>query len=893
MFNDKFKRRYVAFISVAMALICVLLYANFSLVIINAEEYQAQAPTTSQKTVTVQGKRGSIYDSNNIALAYDESSYDVTFYRDPTRSNASDRADYTRIIAQTISIVESNGGSTIDTFLIRKDKNGKFYFNFTSLDNDPTMTAEKVEQAKISRLGNWCVNMSIPEDMLGLSYTLTTNLLKDSTKKAEAYQTIYENADAEEIYYYLRSKYRLDENVSYDSAVKLLSIWQESQLMSYRSYIPVTVAYDVDNETVSKIEALGTELTGMSIESSNTRVYPRNAVACHIVGYLGRLSENDDIDSYLDLGYTTDDSIGRTGVESTMEQYLTASTSDKKGERIIEVDSSGAILGEVSSTPAQNGNDVYLTVDLKLQEVLEDALEKNITQVREVQESTYKSNQTEYDSMDSLTSRYNNELKALQDSSDEKASSFTKLDALNLCNSGAAIAMDVETGDVLALASIPGYDLNLFTGGISDSNYQALLNAEGSPMFNVAISSTSTPGSVFKMATAIAGLEEGVIDLNTHISCQYKYLTAEITDEATAPACWTSNTSKHANQDVSDAIKNSCNYFFVRVTDLLGLQKLTEWVDKLGLTSKTGIELPNEAQGFIGSQQVLYDNTKDIDPESQGGNWNPQLVYNAIINLLKQYASERNVTYTDQQYSTAANRIIVLGGDSDTQVGPKIRTILSEVFDIPENVSRASMSNELAQLIAQLRWTQRLTVTQGAGLTPSQYTPIAIARYICAIANGGEVLTPHIVDKVVDESGNTVYQTEKEVVTDIGLSPGNRTAIIKGMEEVFSEEAGGTAASSFRSFKYKNYLAGKTGTAPVSDIDLEDNIWLVSFAPKDDPKVALVVFLPNGLSEGVGAAPTAIAFWQYYFDNIYNADDSSASSTPTESQSPSEGSMII
>ena len=77
------------------------------------------------------------------------------------------------------------------------------------------------------------------------------------------------------------------------------------------------------------------------------------------------------------------------------------------------------------------------------------------------------------------------------------------------------------------------------------------------------------------------------------------------------------------------------------------------------------------------------------------------------------------------------------------------------------------MSNELAQLIAQLRWTQRLTVTQGAGLTPSQYTPIAIARYICAIANGGEVLTPHIVDKVVDESGNTVYQTEKEVVTDI------------------------------------------------------------------------------------------------------------------------------
>lgn len=892
MFNDKFKRRYIAIIAVFMVLIGVLVYSNYSLVIANAETFTAQAPTTTQKTVTTEGVRGSIYDASGTALAYSESSYDLTFYRDPTQNKSSDYANYTRIIARTIALVESNNGKTIDTFLIRKDENGKFYFNFSSIDNDSSMTDEEKLSAKRSRLGNWCYNMAIPKEYLGLSAALSSSIMTSDDQKeakAEAFETIYQSADPEAIYYYLRSKYRIDENVSYENAMKLLSVWQESQLMTYRSYIPITVASNIDEKTVAQIEALGSELTGMNIESSSTRIYPRNAVACHVVGYMGRLSSSDDIDSYTKQGYSTDDSIGRTGVEATMEQYLTASTSEKKGERVIELDSSGAILGEVSSTPASNGNDVYLTIDLRLQEVLENALADNIKQARAVQESTYKSNRSDYDEDDTLIARYKNQLKALE-SKGEDTSDYSMMDALNLCNAGAAIAMDIKTGDILALASMPGYDLNLFTGGISQANYDALLSSEASPLYNYAISSTSTPGSIFKMATAIAGLKEGVIDLNTHISCQYWYLTDVITDKDTAPACWTKNISKHANQDVSDALKNSCNYFFYTVADRLGLATLTEWVDKLGLTSKTGIELPNESQGYIGSQQVLYDNTKAADHVSQGGNWNPELVYNDLIEILKRYAEQRNVTYTDEQYSVAANRIIVLGGSSDTQVGPEIRQILSEVLDIPENFSRAGMSNELAQKIAELRWTQRHTVTQGAGLTPSQYTPIAIVRYIAAIANGGEVLTPHIVDKVVDENGNTVYKTEKEVVNDIELESSFRAAIIKGMEEVFSEEAGGTAASSFKDFKYKNLLAGKTGTAPVSTIDLEDNIWLVTIAPKDDPEVALVVFIPNGLSEGVGAAPTAMAFWEYYFDNISNSGNSA--SEPTESSEPTEGSII-
>lgn len=156
-----------------------------------------------------------------------------------------------------------------------------------------------------------------------------------------------------------------------------------------------------------------------------------------------------------------------------------------------------------------------------------------------------------------------------------------------LCESGAAIVMEVDTARVLALASYPGYDLNLFVGGIEDEAYQQLLEAKGSPLFNNAVSSASVPGSIYKMITAIAGLEEGAITLSERIDDKGPY--TKYVQYGRAPGCSVSDVSRHSNQTVVEGLKNSCNYYFYTVADRLGIEKINEWADKFGVTSKPAL----------------------------------------------------------------------------------------------------------------------------------------------------------------------------------------------------------------------------------------------------------------------------------------------------------------
>lgn len=818
----KYKNRYFVYLAVVAVMFIILVIQLYQLTVVNGEEYAQKVNNTSTQTISVKGSRGAITDINGIVLAYDTVSYDIQFYKNPSDNNSSDRANYTRILQQTISIIEENGGETIDTFMIQRDEEGKYYFDVQSLE----------ESAQVTRVVNWCANMGLvdkPND-------------EDEDKKNEQYQKLYDQADPEAIYYELREKYRIPEDLAYEDAVKLLSIWQEVQLTSYKAYLPVTIASNVDYNTVAQIEARASDLTGVQVEESSVRVYPKNETASHIIGYEGRITE-DELEEKQSQGYAPEDLVGKVGIEATMEQYLTGNSLEKQGEKVIEVDNAGNILDVVSSSPAKNGDNVVLTIDIEMQEMLEEALKDNIEEAHAKQLEVYEANKEKYD--EQLNGR-----------------------DLNMVQSGAAIAMDVKTGDILALVSEPGYDLNLFAGGISEEEYKTLTEDPAKPLFNNAISSTSTPGSIFKMVTAVAGLEEGAITLDERIDCLDEY-TEVVNEGATAPECWTDYPQNHANQTVSDAVKNSCNYFFYTVADRLGIEKINKWADKFGLTSATGIELTNEAVGVVGNQQVLYDNTKPLD---QQATYDPLLVYRKLIGQLEDFGKEQNVEYTEEQLDAAAQRIMYEAGKGSLVIGAEIRTILSEELDIPENLTtQKNWHGQIVDTVRQLVWKRVDTVLQGIGVKPTLLTPIAVVRYVAALANGGEVLEPHIVDRIVDEEGNIVKETEKVVVNDLDLPESVTNAIKKGMEEVVSAEAGGTAGDAFKNFKYKEYLVGKTGTAPVSDIDLEDNIWLVTYAPKDDPEVALVVFLPHGLSEGVNAYPTVTAFWEYYFDEKQKA----------------------
>ena len=353
---------------------------------------------------------------------------------------------------------------------------------------------------------------------------------------------VSETSDPGLIYQGLRDRYRIPENASYEEAKKLLSIWQEIQLSSYRAYEPITIAENVEQATVAEIEQYANELDGIQVASSTKRVYPKSDVAAHIIGYTGKMSDQETIDEMADKGYTQDDFVGINGIESSMEEYLTGDTTGRQGKTTYEVNSLGKVIKEVGSEPATKGDSVMLTLDLQLQQEVEKALKDNVETVYQSQLLSYNEKKEEIDKL--LGGR-----------------------EINLAKSGAMVVMDVKTGNILAMASYPSYDLNLFSGGISQADYQALLDDPATPMFNKAIASKGIPGSIFKMATGLAGLEEGVITLDTLISDEGyfdKYIQ-EGSDEH-GPACWVEpNFDDHKDLTIVTALQKSCNYFFFKV----------------------------------------------------------------------------------------------------------------------------------------------------------------------------------------------------------------------------------------------------------------------------------------------------------------------------------------
>ncbi len=830
---SKLNSRYIVFLALFAACFLFLTISYHALAVSDSgtEEVSTDSGT---RTMEITGLRGSILDKNGIPLAYDTSGYNVQFLIDSSKTASSDYANYTDIFTRTIKLIEKNGGEVIDSFLIKRNENGEYDFDLDFLVSDENDTEGTERRQK--RIDNWCTNMYI----------------SDAT------------AEPEEMYNELRGRYRIPEDVGYEEAVKLLSIWQEVQLGSYKAYLPVTIAKNVSYSTVIEIETRANELEGMSISRSGVRVYPKGDTAAHVIGYTGSIVEEDDVDALKEKGYDTDeDLIGRTGIESTMEEYLTASTTDKKGSQEIKIDQNKGAGEVISYTAPQNGNDVVLTLDIKMQEVLEEALKNNINAVRQEQEKRYQNKKEDYDE----------EVKNRKDPS------------VNMCDSGAAIVIDCNNADILAMASYPSFDLNLFVGGISNEDYEALKNEPSSPFFNNAVSSASTPGSIFKICTGIAGLMEGAITTGSVINDEGPY-TEHIKIGGRAPECWVKpNYSAHANnQTIVEALKVSCNYYFYETANRLGIEKLSKWAQNFGLIDeKTGIELPAEAVGQIGSQAVRYDNTK---PLNQQKTYTPLLVYNRIVKLLTQYGEERNVDYPEELIKETAEEILKLAGSqgSKRSYGEEIRRIMNEKMEIPERVSKAKRWAEpINQYLTEIIWTDADTVTQGIGVEPTQVTPIAVARYIAAVANGGKVLEPHLVDRVIDSDGNIVYESETTLVRDLKIPQQYLDAVWEGMSEVVSLEDGG-AGDFFQNFAYKDILAGKTGTGRVSEVDLENNGWFVCFAPFGEnkkPEIAVVVFLPNGIS-GLSAAPTARDFLQYYFDS---------KTAVTEVETPGEGTL--
>ncbi|MDL2234526.1 hypothetical protein LJC07_00025 [Christensenellaceae bacterium OttesenSCG-928-L17] len=864
---------------IVLAMMAALIGQLAKLTLAQGEEYAEAAASRSTRTVYTTSTRGRILDSNGIPLAYDETSYNVQFTRDPERRDENSSAIYTESLLRAIAIIEACGYSTIDTSYIYWNENtNAFAYNFRV----------ESESGKKARYKNFL-------DAIG-----------ETPKNLDDMSTWL---SAEDAYNEMRRMWKIPTSLPMEDALKVISIRQEINLNQYRAYEPITIAYNVSMETVARLDMISEELDGISTTQSTSRVYPWGETASHIVGYLSRQVSDEATETSLQrlgytqeeykdyyvfnedgthktnengtnlvrmtgMGYSYNDYIGVEGVERTMEKYLTASTSAQRGTKTLEVNKIQVVTREIETTSATAGNDVMLTVDLALQQVVEQALQHSIDYIREVEEAKI---ETDKESLLNVVS---------------------DLSKIKKAESGSIVVLEVDSGKTLAMASNPSYDPNRFIAGLTPAEVEELFGeTSGMPTLNRAIASRLAPGSIFKMATGLAGLMEGVITTETRLSDgKVHRITAdgllmpmaESTEEGRyttfistvekisvkdAPKCWVSSGKRkeHEGINLSQALTVSCNYYFATVADAIGITRLNYWATQLGLNDLTGIELPGELVSHIGGQQVLYDNTVDLRSQKSSL---PGYVYSVICDYLKEIVHESGREVDEEAIKSCAGKILRLQDGGVQEYGEEIRKIMSSELGLPVTLTRSqSWSNDINMYLSELQWKAHMTIRTGFGQASMLVTPVAIARYAAALVNGGTVYDVHIVDRILDENGSLVKVVEPSVFGTIDAPENYWTSIAKGLEGVLSPEDQGTAAGVFsQEFRdnYQTRIIGKSGTAETSSgsrkIDIENTSWFITMLPKDDPEIVIVTCIPYGLSGSKGAMTAIDEIVRFYLD---------------------------
>ena len=382
-----------------------------------------------------------------------------------------------------------------------------------------------------------------------------------------------ENIGAEEAFYVFKDKYDITQN-NVEDIRKIISIRYKITTTGYSATKSITIAEDVSEEIVAQISERNSEFPGISISADAIRTYLSGSLAAHVIGYTGKINE-EEYNANKDR-YDSDDIIGRTGIEYVFEEYLKG----VDGEKQVDISIDGTITGEYVTAEAIAGSDVVLTIDSNLQKTAEPALENCINKI--------------------------------------KTGGFSETyDA----KGGAVVLMDVNTGDVLATASYPTYEPEWFVGGISTEHWNYLNTNEAHPQLNKAIQSSYAPGSIFKMITAIAGLESGAITTKEKINDTGVYKKYGETWN-----CWyyTDYHKGHGYVNVTQALQKSCNYFFYETGDRMGIDTLSKYALHFGLGRKTGIELPSETAGSVASKETKAE-------KENGESWYPGDTLSAAI----------------------------------------------------------------------------------------------------------------------------------------------------------------------------------------------------------------------------------------------------------------------
>ena len=376
-------------------------------------------------------------------------------------------------------------------------------------------------------------------------------------------QEIDPNSTAVELMSYMRTRYNIDNSYSAEEMRIIAGVRYSINVRYAVNTADYIFVEDASMKLISSI--MENKLVGIEVERAYSRKYGTE-YAAHILGYTGLMTQ-EEYEKYSLLNYSTDAMVGKDGVEYAFENYLHG----KDGKVIETRNSAGTVLATVYEEEPEPGNHVYLTIDSVLQEQTERILANGV--------SILKQNIAQKRAEGTARGDYNVDLK------DE-------------ITGAAAVVVNVKTGEPLAMASWPTYNVATIL-----EDYQELLEAENAPLFNRTLMGTYAPGSTFKPCTAIAALTMGIVNTEDKIKCEGVY--TRYAAEGYAPECWIWNSTKdhltHPEENVTTAIRDSCNYYFYSIGNYLGVDDLGKFAANFGLGEYSGIELV-EAKGNMSNQ---------------------------------------------------------------------------------------------------------------------------------------------------------------------------------------------------------------------------------------------------------------------------------------------------
>lgn len=465
--------------------------------------------------------------------------------------------------------------------------------------------------------------------------------------------------------------------------------------------VPYSYRQDLDFNQMAVFSEKNLGLPGVNVTVKPVRWYVYGAMAAHLFGYVGMPSNLDKLPDIRDFNFYEPDTEGK----AQLELYLNDTLKGEPGIRVLQRNVKGVIEGEVSRREPTQGNNVYLTLDARIQYIAERAL--------------------------------------------------------RAVGRGAAIVANPKNGDILAMASVPSFNPNMFIPSIAAKDWSALATDETNPLLNRAISAYA-PGSTFKIPVAIAGIRAGVGGRTFNCSGGVQYGNKFM-------KCWIADKGgSHGTIGLADAIKFSCNAYFYQFGNAAGIDQIVAVGNMLGLGQRSGIPLSGEAPGVL-----------------PGPEW-------------------------------------------------------------------------LASINPQARWSSGFTANTAIGQGDVLATPLQMAMVACAVANGGSVFYPRLIDRVVSQNGTVVSQEparlRTNLVADAGLTDEQLERVRRGMWKVVNDPGGTAGRARISGVE----VAGKTGTAQFWRKGVKDNhTWFISFAPYKDPEYVVVVLVQGAKSGGGVSAPIA------------------------------------